>query len=90
MFFFSISSIKPWVLIYATQRKQYEGQGVYYGLSTASEVLLSFTTQLYSCLCNYNFHILTRGEYCSRNTPNHQYSSLPVGSKLSKLHSQIS
>ena len=26
---------------------QYNGQGVYYGLSTASEVFLIFTTQLY-------------------------------------------
>ena len=33
---------------------QYDGQGVYGGLSTASEVLLIFTTQLYSCLCNYS------------------------------------
>ena len=31
-----------------------DGQGVYYGLSTASEVFLIFTTQLYSCLGNHN------------------------------------
>ena len=28
--------------------------GVYCGLSTAFEVFLIFTTQLYSCLCNNN------------------------------------
>ena len=33
---------------------QYDGQGVYYGLSTATKVFLIFTTQLYSCLSNYN------------------------------------
>ena len=38
-------------------------------------VLLIFTTQLYPCLCN-SFHILTRGEYCNRNTPNPQHSPL--------------
>ena len=27
------------------------------------------------------FHIMTRGEYCNRNTPNPQYI-LPVGSKV--------
>ena len=32
----------------------YNGQEVYCGLGTASEVILIFTTQLYSCLCNYN------------------------------------
>ena len=32
----------------------YNGQGVYCGLSTVSEVILFFTAQLYSCLCNYN------------------------------------
>ena len=31
---------------------RYNGQGVCCGLSTASEVFLIFTTQLYSC--NYN------------------------------------
>ena len=30
------------------------GQGEYCDLSTASEVFLTFTTQLYSYLCNYN------------------------------------
>ena len=28
--------------------------GVYFDLSTASEVFRIFTTKLYSCLCNYN------------------------------------
>ena len=46
------------VLIQETHRRQYEGhntplgyytdQGVYCGLSAASEVFLSFTTQLYT------------------------------------------
>ena len=35
-------------------RCQYDDQGVYCGLSTASEMFLIFTTQLYSFLCNYN------------------------------------
>ena len=29
--------------------KAHDGQGMYCGLSTASEVFLIFTTQLYSC-----------------------------------------
>ena len=33
---------------------QYDGQGVYCCLSTASEVFLISTTQPYSCLCYYN------------------------------------
>ena len=32
---------------------EYEGQGVYWGLSTASEVFLPFTTQLHKCLRNF-------------------------------------
>ena len=35
-------------------RGQYDGQGMYCGLSTASEVFLIFNNQLYSWLCNYN------------------------------------
>ena len=35
-------------------RGQYDDQGMYCGLSTASEVFLIFTSQLYSCLCNYD------------------------------------
>ena len=35
-------------------RSQYNGQGVFCGLSTASEVFLIFTIQPYSCLCSYN------------------------------------
>ena len=50
------------------------------GMSTASEVFLIFTIQLYPCLCNYDaifFHILTRGKYCKRNsTPEPQYFTL--------------
>ena len=33
---------------------QYYSQGEYCGQSTTSEVFLISTTQLYSCLCNYN------------------------------------
>ena len=38
---------------------QYDGQGVYCGLSTASEVFLIFTTQIYTFVCNYNAICLT-------------------------------
>ena len=54
---------------------QYDGHGENCDLSTASEMFLMFTTQLYTCLCNYNA-ILTRGKYCNRNTPNPQNSPL--------------
>ena len=33
---------------------QYNNQGVYCGLSTATEVFLIFTTWLYQCSCNYD------------------------------------
>ena len=33
---------------------QHNSQGVYCGLSTASEMFLIFTTQVYSCLCKYS------------------------------------
>ena len=33
------------------------GQGVYCDLSTASEVFVIFTTQLYSYLCTYNARV---------------------------------
>ena len=64
-----------------TQRRQY------CGLSTASEVFLIFTTQLYSCLCNYNaivFISLQEGSIATGilPTPNTPLSSLPVGSKV--------
>ena len=69
--------------------RQYDGQGMYCGQRTTSEVFLIPTTQLYSCLCNYNatliffIIILTRREYCNKNTSSPQYSPLPlpVGSK---------
>ena len=65
---------------------QYDGQGVYCGLSTASEVFLIFTTQIYTCLCNYNATFLTSKQEGSIATgilltPNTPLSSLPVGSK---------
>ena len=63
--------------------------------SSASEMVLIFTTQLYSCLCNYNAifsYVWTGGEYCNRNTPNPNtplssllFSSKPLaGSGLSR------
>ena len=62
------------------------GQSVYYGPSTASEVFLNFTTQLYACLCNDNVIVfiswqegsIATGILPSHNTP---LSSLPVDSK---------
>ena len=43
---------------------QYDGQGVYLGLSIDSEVFLISTTQPYPCLCNYNaiVFIFDKGE----------------------------
>ena len=41
---------------------QYDGQGVYYGLSTASEVFLIFTTQLYQYLSVYFLFALVSDE----------------------------
>ena len=35
-------------------RRQYDDQGEYCDLSTASEVFFIFTNHLYLCLCNYN------------------------------------
>ena len=65
---------------------QFDGQGVYCGLSTSSEGFLIFTTQLYSCFCNYNAidfiscqeGSIATGVLPTSNTP---LSSLPVGSK---------
>ena len=58
-------------------------------MSTASEVLLIFATQIFSCLCNNNaiVFILTKGNYCNRNTPkpNTTVSSLPLGIKIIPL-----
>ena len=51
---------------------QYDGQWVYCGLSTASEVLLIFATKVYSCLCNYDAIVsyIDKEKYCNRITPN--------------------
>ena len=38
--------------------KANDGQGVYCGMSTASEVFLIFTTQLHSCLYSINAIIM--------------------------------
>ena len=64
----------------------FDGQGVYCGPSTASEVFLIFTTQLYSYLCNYPvilFIYRQEGSIATGilPTPNTYLSSLPVGSK---------
>ena len=48
------ATILPYAYILTKAHSQYDGQGVYCGLSTASEVFLIFTTILYSCLCNPN------------------------------------
>ena len=68
---------------------QHDGQGVYLGLSAASERFLFFTTQLCSYLCNYNailFSFWQEGKYCNRNTPtpNTTLSLLLVASKMLK------
>ena len=50
---------------------QYNGQGVYCGLSTVSEVFLFFNTQLYTYSWNYNaisFTSLQEGSIIIRNT----------------------
>ena len=68
-------------------------KGVYYGLSIASKVFLIFTTQLYSCLCNYNAKVFISCQEGSiatgiLSTPNIPLSSLPVCSKwgVSRRH----
>ena len=40
--------------IVLTKTGQYDGRGVYCGLSTASEMFLIFTTQLYQFLCVFS------------------------------------
>ena len=64
---------------------------MYCDLSTASEVFLILTTQLYLCQCNYDAiasdideREVLQQEY-SHPTPNTSLSSLPVGSKTLKL-----
>ena len=59
----------------------------YCGQSTASEVFLVFTTQLYSYVCNYHvifFIYWQEGSIATGilPTPNTSLTSLPVGSKL--------
>ena len=72
-------------------RRQYYGQGEYYGLSTASEVFLIFTTKLCACLCNCNAIVFISSQEGSiatgiLQTPNTPLSSLPVGSKMYFCH----
>ena len=59
-------------------RSQYNGQGVYCGLSTASEVILIFTTQLYQYLSVFFYlHYLVMSlKYSFLNTPKQQYFML--------------
>ena len=47
------ATILPKAITLTKAHGQYNGLGVYYDLSTASEVFLIFTTQLYQYLCNY-------------------------------------
>ena len=54
------ATILPWaMMLIKAHREQSDGQGVYCGMSTDSEVFLDFTTQLYTCLCNYNAIVVT-------------------------------
>ena len=53
------ATILPKAMVLTKARGQYDGQGVYCGLITASDVFLIFTTQLYACLCNNNATFLT-------------------------------
>ena len=57
---------------------QYNGQGVYCGLSTASEVFLIFTTQLYQFLvCIFHlYYLVTSLKYSFPNNPKQQYLRL--------------
>ena len=48
---------------------------MYCGLSTASEVFLIFTAQLYSCLCNYNAMI---SYLAKREVLQQEYSPPPI------------
>ena len=58
----------------------YDGQGVYCGLSTASEVFLIFTTRLYQFLVSFFLfpicRLLTSLKYFFLNTPKQQYYML--------------
>ena len=62
-------------------------------MSTASEVFLIFTTQLCTCLCNYNAIVFISCQEGSIATgilpaPNTPLSSLPVGSKIINMNSK--
>ena len=67
-------------------RGKYDGQGVYCCPSTATEVFLIFTTQLYSCQCNYDAIVsyLNKREVLQQeySHPNTSLSLLQVGSKI--------
>ena len=55
---------------------QYNGQGAYCGLSTASEVFLIFTTQLYQYFSCFLIALCMSIKYSFLNTPNLKYSLL--------------
>ena len=60
---------------------QYNGQVVYCGMSTASEVFLFFTTQLYqyfSMLFLYSPYLGMSLKYSFLNTPKKQYLKHPT------------
>ena len=82
------ATILPWAIILT--KAQYNSQGVYCGLSTASEVFLIFTTQLYfSVLFLYLHCLVTSLKYSFLNTPKQQYfmqlTSGGMGSKPGKI-----
>ena len=58
---------------------QYGGQGMYCGLDAASEVFLTFTTQLVSCLCKYNVIVFIS---CQEEVLQQEYSQTPTPSKI--------
>ena len=66
------ATILPWAVV------PYDGKGVYCGPSTASEVFLIFTTQLYSWACNYDeiFSYIGKREVLQQDYNNSQYSHL--------------
>ena len=61
---------------------QYDGQGVYCCPSTASEVFLIFTTQLYQYFSGffsiYMHYLVTSLKYSFLNTPKQQYFMLLI------------
>ena len=69
------ATILPWAVILTSQ---YNGQGMYCGVSAAYEVFLIFTTQLYQYFSvSFYMHYLVRSlKYSFLNTPKQQYFML--------------